>query len=75
MILASLALSLIILDGPDNQKVFINPAEVVTVRRPRGTDHFDPNVRCLLHMADGKFVAVVNACDEVINRLLGEDED
>lgn len=70
-----LALHLVILTGPENQQIFVNPAEVVTIRRPRGPDHFDPSVKCLLHMADGKFVAVIETCETVTERLLGEDED
>jgi hypothetical protein len=68
------ALALVTLTGPDGQKIDVNPAEVVTVREPRASilEHIAPGTKCLLHMADGKMVMVVETCDEVRLRLLDE---
>jgi hypothetical protein len=65
-----LALHLLRLTGPDHQIVDINPAEIVSIRQPRGSDtHFHKDVRCLIHTADGKFIAVVEDCDSVRDQL------
>ena len=69
-----LALQLVAFTGPDNQLVYVNPAEVVTTRAPRDEQHFGPGIKCLIHMADGKFVAVIEDC-ATVNRVLQDDED
>ena len=58
--------------GPDGQRIEVNPHEVVSVRTPRSQEHLAKDVKCLLHTADGKFVAVLESCDEVLQRL-GEE--
>jgi hypothetical protein len=68
-----LALTLVIVTGPDGQKISINPDEIVSLREPRGEGHFDKNVHCLIHTGDGRFVAVTETCAEV-SRLIQEDE-
>jgi nitrous oxidase accessory protein NosD len=65
-----LALALIQLLGPDGQIIEINPESVVTVRTPRGTDHFAKDIHCIVFTADGKNIAVVQTCDQV-KELLG----
>jgi hypothetical protein len=62
--------------GPDGQVIIVNPDQVVTVREPRhGVDgHFHKDVRCLLHMTDGHFVAVVDPC-AVVRDLLEAEPD
>lgn len=71
-----LALNLVVLSGPEGQIVRINPSQVVSVREPRNTaeGHFNKDVRCLIHMADGKFVAVTETCDIVRQLLEGEPD-
>jgi hypothetical protein len=71
--LTVLTLTLIALTGPDGQTVWINPADVVSVREPRGEGHFDADVHCLLYTADSKFIAVTETCDQVRIRLKAEE--
>jgi hypothetical protein len=58
------------LDGRD---VYINPALVTTVGEARDPD--DPkkqltgDVHCVVNLADGKFVTVIERCDSVRDRL------
>jgi hypothetical protein len=67
-----LSLNLITFAAPEGGLVTINPAEVVSTRAPhRG---FDPDVKCIIHMADGKHVAVAEDC-QTVNRKLREEED
>jgi hypothetical protein len=58
------------LHGPDNQPIDINPDQVVSVRQPRASEgHFQKGIRCLVITADGKFVAVMETCDEIRNKI------
>jgi hypothetical protein len=58
-------LSLYHLTGPDGQPVEINPDHVVSIRPPRGTDHFTKGVNCLVFTADGKYQTTVETCPQV----------
>jgi hypothetical protein len=62
-------LHLVILTGPDGQVIQVNPDTVITVRPPRGNEHFHPEIKCLIHTADGKIVTVTEDCDTVRERL------
>lgn len=65
-----LAIDLLIdLTGPRGQVILLNPETVVTVRTPRGHDHFAQGSRCLVNTLDGKFVAVQESCMEVRRRI------
>jgi hypothetical protein len=71
----ALVLSLVQLTGPDGQLVEVNPAHVVTVREPRNIEgHFHNDVKCLVHLDDGKFVAVIEPCAVVRALLEGEPD-
>ena len=60
-------LILIKLDAPDRQTIYINPQQIVSVRAPRShIDAFGPNVHCLIHTADGKYIAVIQPCDKFV---------
>lgn len=61
------AIDLVELHGPAGQRVFINPPEITTVREPLRADlkHFSRGTHCIVVMADGKFVAVRETCDQV----------
>lgn len=75
MLLAVLAMHLVRLSGPDGQEIIVNKDQVVTVRTPRNIEgHFHKDVKCIIHLADGKFVAVVEPCD-IVRQLLEEDAD
>jgi uncharacterized protein YlzI (FlbEa/FlbD family) len=69
--LAALALSLIELHAADGGRIFLNPAEIASVREPRGTSqhHWATSVHCVVGMANGGQVAVTESCDEVRQRL------
>ena len=57
------------LDGPDHQVIWVNRAAIVSVRTVRQAEHVGPGIRCLIHTSDGKFIAVVQGCSEVIGKL------
>jgi hypothetical protein len=71
-----LAMHLLRLTGPDHQVIDINPAGIVSLRQPRGseTQHFHKDVKCLIHTADGKFIAVIEKCDTVRDQLESKND-
>lgn len=65
LLIMLVAAHLIELTGPDQQIIAVSPSQVVSVREPRGDQHFGPGIRCLLHTTDGKFIAVIETCQTV----------
>jgi len=70
-----LTILLVQLTGPDNQKIEINPREVVSIRAPRVQEYFTQGIKCLIHTSDGKFVAVMEDCETVRIRLGEENQE
>lgn len=68
------ALLLLELTGPGNQHVEINRDSIVMLRVPRGTDHFDSSIRCIVFTNDGKFVGVQEDCTTVARRAQALNE-
>jgi uncharacterized protein YlzI (FlbEa/FlbD family) len=60
---------MIVLTGPDGQALKINPKAIVSLRAPRGTDHLNKDVHCLVFTSDGKYVGVQETCEQVNNKL------
>ena len=73
-LLILVASTFIRLTGPDEQEVIVNTSQIVTVREPRDHTHFGPGVNCVLHMADGKFVGVVEHCKTVRDLMEAEPD-
>jgi len=66
---------MITLTGPEGQEIAVSPSQVVTVRKPRELEgHFPKGVQCLVHMTDGKFIAVIEPCRVVRELLEGEPD-
>lgn len=66
-----LALRLVLLHGPDEQIVQINPESVVALRDPRGRsgEHFHASVHCLIFTNDAKYTPVQESCAVVKQKL------
>jgi hypothetical protein len=65
-LVASQDVILIRLHGPEGQDIYVNPQAVVSVRAPRRTDTVGPQLHCLLHTTDGKYIAVVETCAQFV---------
>jgi hypothetical protein len=65
------ATALIMLTGPEHQPISVNPAQIVTTRsvRPSAKEDFARGIRCLVHTTDGKFISVVETCDDVRKKM------
>lgn len=63
------ALYLIRLHGPDGNEIDINPREITVMREKEQGKHLTPGVECAISMSDGKFVAVVETCDQVRQKI------
>jgi hypothetical protein len=62
-----LALNLMTLPQ-DGQVITINPDDVVSLVAPhRG---FDPKLKCIINLIDGKHIAVGMSCDDVRQKLV-----
>jgi hypothetical protein len=61
----------IILHGLENQQIYLNPKQVISIRQPRGLNsgHWPAGVRCLVTTVDGKYLTVVETCAEIRERL------
>jgi hypothetical protein len=61
---------LILVHAPDNQIIEINPHEISSIREPRDAEgYWQKNVRCVLSMTNGKFIAVVEDCKTVVEMV------
>lgn len=68
----SATLDLLELHGPDGQAYYVAPAHISSLRQPTGADlerHFPPHTRCLIVTTNGKFLAAIETCDDIRNRL------
>jgi len=65
------ALRLVVLHGPNGQRVEINPEQVISIREPRGQDkgHFHQGVKCLIFTSDAKMTGVLEDCETVEHKL------
>lgn len=65
-----IALNLVVLHRSDGGNVTINAEQVTTLRAPAGKlGHLAPGGHCIIGLTDGRFVAVLEACETVKQRL------
>lgn len=57
------------LTGPDNQTIWVNPKQIISIREPRSNMHFAPGTKCLLLTVDGKLITVQEPCTQVRLKL------
>jgi hypothetical protein len=59
------------LSGPEHQTIWVNPEEIVSIRAPRDSqsEHFGPEVRCILQTVDGKLIAITDDCDAARHKI------
>jgi hypothetical protein len=66
--LIAAAVVLVLLHTPKGYEVYVNPESVTSMHADRpGATHevFTDAVKCLLNLSDGKFVSVIETCDQV----------
>jgi uncharacterized protein YlzI (FlbEa/FlbD family) len=68
-----LAVALVELHGPHGQTIYVNPAEITSIREPRSVHlrHFVPGTQCVITVSNGSLIAVNDPCAEVRNRVEG----
>jgi len=64
-------LTLVALNGPDGQVIYVNPAQILSVRAPRdyADNTVNPVIACAIEMSDGKFVNVIDNCEAVLAKI------
>jgi hypothetical protein len=64
---------LVTFTGPEKQQIDVNPEQVVSLRNRRDDGgYYHPAVRCIIHTADNKFIAVTEDCEAVRRKLEGK---
>lgn len=60
-------LVLVLLHGPEDHDILVNPDMVTTMRAASGEDnrYLTKEARCMINTSDGKYVSVVETCEEV----------
>ena len=63
--------ALVALAGTDGQVVWVNPAQVISIREPRGIPqgHWTHGTRCLVMTVDGRYFTTSDPCEEVRRKL------
>jgi len=59
----------IIVHGPDDHVIAINAQEISSIRQREPIDSFDPDVKCILVMTNGKWHGVVETCLQVMQLI------
>jgi hypothetical protein len=71
-------IELLVIHTLDNREVIINTAQITQLQEARdaGDPHkrTDPDVRCIIALADGKFVSTTETCEDIRQRLEPEQE-
>jgi hypothetical protein len=62
---------LVELQGTGGQTVWVNPDQVISVRRPHGIPqgHWPEGTRCVVLTSDGKFFTTAENCEQVRQKL------
>jgi hypothetical protein len=63
---------LIVLHAADGGEISISAEQVTSLRSPQvdgGDKHFSKTVHCMVSLADGKFIAVVERCETVRKKI------
>ena len=69
-IIAAVALHLIFVHGPGNQRIGLNVDEISSIREPRDSEgHFSPDIGCVVFMTNGKWVGVIETCKDVLAKI------
>ena len=63
--------AIIILHTPGDHQVGINPDKIVSMREDEGRANISGHVKCLINTNDGKFIGVVESCEEVRSLMMG----
>ena len=64
-----LAATLFLVNTLDGRIVYVNPEQVISIAPPKDNDVFTEGVRCVISLADGKFVSARESCDDVRARM------
>ena len=57
--------AMIVLHSASGVEIDVNSREVTNLRRPETGSNFSKNVKCQVNFTDGKFITVIETCDEV----------
>jgi len=67
-------IALILLHGPNGHEISVSPRLITSMHAAipgQPNKQFNDDVNCVINTADGKFVSVVETCDEVRTLIEG----
>ena len=65
-----IVIHLILVHAPDGREIEVNPKEISSLRNRQDADgHFAPNVKCVLSMTNGKFIATMEDCKTIVEMV------
>jgi uncharacterized protein YlzI (FlbEa/FlbD family) len=69
-LLLTVAITFVELHGPTGRIIVLNSAEISSLREPLDTNaHWARGVRCIIVMTNGKYIAVLEKCTAVEQKL------
>lgn len=66
-----IALTLVVFTAPGGLHLAVNPMEVSSLRERLLTGE-NPHIRCVINLADGRSLAVIESCKAVYEKLNGK---
>lgn len=58
--------AILMLHSVSGSEIDVNPKSIISMREARPNDsYFAEGVRCMINTSDGKFVTVVETCEEI----------
>jgi hypothetical protein len=71
-------IELLIIHTLDNREVIINTTQITEIQEARQSGdpdkRMDPHVKCIIALADGRFVSTAETCEDIHKRLEPEEE-
>jgi hypothetical protein len=64
------AVILILVHSLDGQDIYVNPREIVSIRKPQ-SDLLHSDVHCSIQTVDGKLINVIDECTDILRRING----
>lgn len=73
---AAHTLYLIHVHGPAGQEIEVNVIEISSIREPRkdSQSHFAKGTQCLIYMTSGQFIATIETCQVVEEKITALDQ-
>ena len=69
-----MAITLIHVTGPNGNRIDVNPADIVSLRKPPVAGFYDIKVKCVIYTLDGQFIGTQETCEQVRELVVEVEE-